>query len=67
MAWRYDWSSAAAHTDEKAQSDLLNLRWWYEQFSARAWRKELGEGSAEKSPGFGCGPRRAGRWAVTDS
>jgi putative transposase len=46
--WRYDWSSAAAHTDEKAQSDLLNLRWWYEQFSARGWRKELGEGLSKE-------------------
>ena len=44
VAWRYNWSSAAAHTDERAQSDLLDLRWWYEQFSAREWRKELGEG-----------------------
>jgi putative transposase len=44
VAWRYNWSSAAAHTAERAQSDLLDLRWWYEQFSAREWRKQLGEG-----------------------
>jgi putative transposase len=43
-AWRYEWSSAAAHTDEKAQSELLNLRWWFEQFSAKGWQKELAEG-----------------------
>jgi len=42
--WRYDWSSAAAHTDQTAQSGLLNLRWWYEQFSSQQWRKELAEG-----------------------
>ena len=47
-AWRYEWSSAAAHTDEKAQSDLLNLKWWYEQFSAQQWRKELAEGLSEE-------------------
>jgi putative transposase len=47
-AWKYEWSSAAAHTDEKARSDLLNLKWWYKQFSAQAWRKELGEGLMEE-------------------
>jgi len=47
-AWRYEWSSAAAHTDEKAQSELLNLRWWYKQFSAKAWRQELAEGVTEE-------------------
>jgi len=47
-AWRYEWSSAAAHTDEKAQSELLNLSWWYRQFSAEAWRKELEQGLTEE-------------------
>lgn len=47
-AWRYEWSSAAAHTEESAQSDLLNLPWWYKQFSAEAWRKELAEGVTEE-------------------
>ena len=47
-AWRYDWSSAAAHTDESARSDLLDLTWWYKQFSAEAWRKELSEGLTEE-------------------
>jgi putative transposase len=39
--WRYEWSSAAAHTDERAGSELLDLSDWYEQISAQAWRKEL--------------------------
>ena len=39
--WRYEWSSAAVHTDKKAESELLDLRHWYEQISAEAWRKEL--------------------------
>ena len=47
-AWRYEWSSAAAHTDESARSELLNLTWWYEQFSAEAWRRELSEGLTEE-------------------
>jgi putative transposase len=47
-AWRYGWSSAAAHTDERARSDLLNLPWWYEQFSAAAWRETLAEGLTEE-------------------
>ncbi|HNS22939.1 MAG TPA: transposase [Sedimentisphaerales bacterium] len=46
-AWTYEWSSAAAHTDERAASDLLNLAWWYKQFSAEGWRKELAEGLTE--------------------
>jgi len=46
-AWRYCWSSAAAHTDAKAQSDLLNLRRWYDRISGGAWRKELAEGLAD--------------------
>ena len=39
--WRHEWSSAAAHTDERAKSELLNLSDWYGQMSAEAWRKEL--------------------------
>ena len=39
--WRYEWSSAAAHTDERARSQLLDLSDWYEQMPAEAWRKEL--------------------------
>jgi putative transposase len=38
-AWQYAWSSAAAHTDEKAPSELLNLSWWYKQVSADERRK----------------------------
>ena len=47
-AWRYAWSSASAHTDESAKSDLLKLPWWYKQFSAQTWRKELAEGLTEE-------------------
>ena len=43
-AWQYAWSSAAAHTDEQAESRWLNLPRWYKERSADAWRKELTEG-----------------------
>jgi len=39
--WRYEWSSAAAHTEERARSELLDLSEWYEQMPGEAWRKEL--------------------------
>ncbi|NLH42349.1 MAG: transposase [Planctomycetes bacterium] len=47
-AWRYEWSSAAAHAEEAVQSDLLNLKWWRKQFSGEAWKKELAEGVSEE-------------------
>jgi putative transposase len=46
-AWQYVWSSAAVHTDEKAESELLDLPSWYKKISAEEWRKELAEGLAE--------------------
>jgi putative transposase len=46
-AWLYAWSSAAAHTDEKAESELLNLPRWYKRMPADQWRKELAEGLTE--------------------
>ncbi len=46
-AWQYVWSSAAAHTNETAQSELLKLSWWCKQVSANEWRKELAQGSTE--------------------
>jgi putative transposase len=39
--WRYAWSSAAAHADERAGSEWLDLSDWREQMPAEAWRKEL--------------------------
>ena len=43
-AWRYEWSSAAAHVDAEAGSDLLDLSRWYGMISAAQWRKELADG-----------------------
>ena len=47
-AWRYAWSSAAAHVDGGAPSELLNLAWWYKRMTAEAWRKELAEGLTDE-------------------
>jgi len=46
-AWRYAWSSAAAHVDAGATSDLLNLSEWYDRISAGRWREELSRGLKE--------------------
>jgi len=45
--WRYAWSSAAAHVDAGATSDLLNLSEWYDRISAERWREELSMGLKE--------------------
>jgi len=50
-AWRYEWSSAAAHVDGKARPDLLDLPGWYDMTSAGRWRKELDAGMAESEIG----------------
>jgi REP-associated tyrosine transposase len=42
--WRYEWSSAAAHVDEQAESEILNLRKWYRRTSSEQWRAKLAEG-----------------------
>jgi putative transposase len=47
--WKYQWSSAAAHTDQTAESEILNLTKWYDMISARQWRKELADGLDEKA------------------
>jgi len=49
--WRYEWSSAGAHVDGKARSELLDLRRWYDMISAEQWRKELNAGIDEADIG----------------
>ncbi|HUV62764.1 MAG TPA: transposase [Sedimentisphaerales bacterium] len=46
-AWRYEWSSAAAHVDGAAGSELLNVSRWYDEISAAHWRRELAEGLSD--------------------
>ena len=41
--WRYKWSSASAHIEGAAESELLNLPGWYKMISAGRWRRELEE------------------------
>jgi putative transposase len=45
--WRYEWSSAAAHVDAKARSELLDLSRWYDMISAGQWRNELAAGLSD--------------------
>ena len=47
LPWRYEWSSSAAHVDEAARGELLNLTSWYKMVSAKEWRRELAGGIDE--------------------
>jgi putative transposase len=49
--WRYEWSSAAAHVDASARSDVLGLSRWYDMTSAARWRKQLADGVSESDLG----------------
>ena len=40
-AWKYEWSSAAAHTGGKDPSGLLDLRAWSQRHSDDDWRETL--------------------------
>ena len=51
QTWRWRWSSAAAHVDAGARSELLNLSRWYDRISAAQWRKELAEGLSDSELG----------------
>jgi putative transposase len=41
LPWRYNWSSAAAHTGEKDKSGLLDLKKWNKMVTVKEWQKEL--------------------------
>jgi putative transposase len=45
--WRYGWSSAAAHVDQKSRCDLLDLSYWHNRMSGRQWQKLLMDAQAE--------------------
>ena len=66
-AWQYPWSSAALHTDEKAESELLNLPRWYKQITADG----MAEGTGGRTDRRGSGPDSAAdahgpaAWAAT--
>jgi putative transposase len=40
----YEWSSASAHTNPKARSNLLNLSDWRKMISEKEWQNELKRG-----------------------
>jgi len=40
-AWRWPWSSAAAHCGQADTSVLLDLAWWEQRMEAAAWREAL--------------------------
>lgn len=47
-AWRWPWSSAAAHVGESAgarekaaATDLLDMKWWAREWTAARWRTQL--------------------------
>ncbi|HPD16451.1 MAG TPA: transposase [Planctomycetota bacterium] len=49
LAWRYPWSSAAAHVGEAGDpSGLLDLAAWRERWSAAEWRELLRSDPAEE-------------------
>ena len=45
--WRYPFSSAAAHVEPKAKSEILNLPRWFDMISAEQWRKALADGLSD--------------------
>jgi putative transposase len=50
-AWRYEWSSAAAHVTGRDRSGLLDLDAWHERWDAGAWREVLQEPEDEAALG----------------
>jgi len=49
VAWRYPWSSAAAHTGMGAVATWLDLRAWQRAWTAEAWRANLGEAEGKEA------------------
>ena len=41
LPWQYKWSSAGAHIDPKAKSQMLNLSSWRKLISQKQWQNEL--------------------------
>jgi putative transposase len=48
LAWRYPWSSAAAHVGEADRSGLLQLARWKVRFPPKEWMKNLQQPQDEK-------------------
>jgi len=41
LAWRHEWSSAAAHVGKSEEDDLLNLKAWQKRWRGEDWREML--------------------------
>jgi putative transposase len=67
QAWRYAWSSAAAHVDAGARSDVLSLSRWYDDISPVHWRKELAHGLSDAELGRVRSGTHTGRPLGSDS
>ena len=65
-AWRYEWSSAAAHVDAKAKSDVLNLSQWCGMISPVRWRQRLTDGVSDSDLGRLRSSTHTGRPLGTD-
>ena len=48
-AWRYEWSSAAAHVGSGDGSQLLNMAGWFDEMPAGKWRRLLEQGLGEEA------------------
>ena len=46
-AWRYPWSSAAAHCGQPDRSGLLDLAGWRERLDGADWRQRLSQPADE--------------------
>jgi len=67
QAWRYEWSSAAAHTGQADPSELLDLTAWQREWKPGRWRNALRAGDDEDVAGLIRASTHTGRPLATDS
>jgi putative transposase len=66
QAWRYAWSSAAAHSGEAGPSELLDLAAWRREWRPDRWRKALQQPEDETLSGLIRRSTHTGRPLATD-
>ena len=67
LAWRYPWSSAAAHIGEPDTSGVLDLRLWRQHWAPQEWAEVLRERQADQEVAALRSSTRRGRPLATDS
>ncbi len=67
QAWRYEWSSAAAHVGEADQSGLLDLSAWQREWKPGHWQKALVDSDDDKVTELIRASTHSGRPLATDS